>query len=66
MKILQAKNLVKNFGQTPALRGATLGVDRGEILAVMLVTHEARIAAYADREIVVRDGTISTLTGVEP
>jgi putative ABC transport system ATP-binding protein len=35
MKILQAKNLVKSFGQTPALRGATLGVDRGEILAVM-------------------------------
>jgi putative ABC transport system ATP-binding protein len=33
---------------------------------VVLVTHEARIAAYADREIIVRDGTISTLTGVEP
>src|SRR5690606_19598535 len=25
--------------------------------AVVLVTHEARVAAYADREIVVRDGT---------
>jgi putative ABC transport system ATP-binding protein len=24
--------------------------------AVVLVTHEARVAAYADREIVVRDG----------
>jgi putative ABC transport system ATP-binding protein len=33
---------------------------------VVVVTHEARIAAYADREIIVRDGTISTLTGVEP
>ena len=33
---------------------------------VVLVTHEARVAAYADREIIVRDGTISTLTGVEP
>ncbi len=33
---------------------------------VVLVTHEARIAAYADREIIVRDGTVSTLTGVRP
>jgi putative ABC transport system ATP-binding protein len=24
--------------------------------AVLLVTHEARVAAYADREVVVRDG----------
>jgi putative ABC transport system ATP-binding protein len=27
--------------------------------AVVLVTHEARIAAYADRGIVVRDGRIA-------
>ena len=33
---------------------------------VVLVTHDARIAAYADREIIVRDGTVSTLTGVQP
>jgi putative ABC transport system ATP-binding protein len=33
---------------------------------VLLVTHEARIAAYADREVIVRDGTVSTLTGVVP
>jgi len=33
---------------------------------VVLVTHDARVAAYADREIIVRDGTVSTLTGVEP
>jgi putative ABC transport system ATP-binding protein len=33
--ILQAQELTKGFGQTPALRGATLGVSRGEILAVM-------------------------------
>jgi putative ABC transport system ATP-binding protein len=32
---------------------------------VVLVTHDARTAAYAGREIIVRDGTISTLTGVE-
>ena len=35
MKILQTKSLVKSFGPTPALRGATMGVSRGEILAVM-------------------------------
>jgi putative ABC transport system ATP-binding protein len=33
---------------------------------VVLVTHDARIAAYADREIIVRDGMVSTLTGVQP
>jgi putative ABC transport system ATP-binding protein len=33
---------------------------------VILVTHEARVAAYADREVIVRDGTVSTLTGVGP
>jgi putative ABC transport system ATP-binding protein len=30
---------------------------------VVLVTHDARVAAYADREVVVRDGKITTLTG---
>ena len=30
---------------------------------VILVTHEARIAAYADREVVVRDGRCSTSVG---
>jgi len=29
---------------------------------VVLVTHDARVAAYADREIVVRDGRVSSLT----
>jgi putative ABC transport system ATP-binding protein len=33
---------------------------------VILVTHEARIAAYAGREVVVRDGTVGSLTGVTP
>src|SRR5271166_3662118 len=33
---------------------------------VILVTHDARVAAYADREVVVRDGTVSTLTGATP
>jgi putative ABC transport system ATP-binding protein len=30
---------------------------------VILVTHEPRVAAYADREVVVRDGTVLSLTG---
>jgi putative ABC transport system ATP-binding protein len=33
---------------------------------VVLVTHDARVAAYADREVVVRDGKVGTLTGSEP
>jgi putative ABC transport system ATP-binding protein len=36
--------------------------DRGT--AVVLVTHEARVAAYSDREIVVRDGRTSGLDRV--
>jgi putative ABC transport system ATP-binding protein len=31
---------------------------------VILITHEARVAAYADREVIVRDGKVATLTGV--
>src|SRR5215475_1343648 len=34
-KIIAARNLVKSFGNTPALRGASLGVRQGEIVAVM-------------------------------
>ncbi len=33
---------------------------------VILVTHDARVAAYADREVIVRDGTVGTLTGAAP
>ena len=33
---------------------------------VVLVTHDARVAAYADREVIVRDGQVSTLTGEAP
>jgi len=29
---------------------------------VILVTHEARVAAYADREVIVRDGKVSSLS----
>src|SRR5690348_15812743 len=35
---------------------------RDQGTTVILVTHEARVAAYADREVVVRDGTVSSLT----
>jgi len=162
-KIIEARNLEKSFGETPALRGASLGIRQGEIVAVMgpsgsgkstllhclagilvpeegevwfggqrldtlsddrrsalrrdrfgfvfqsgqlvpgpevlfadeptgsldsmsgelvmdlltaaarehgttviLVTHDARVAAYADREVIVRDGKVSTLTGAQP
>ena len=34
---------------------------RQEGATVLLVTHEARVAAYADREVVVRDGLVNTL-----
>src|SRR5271166_7100718 len=33
--IVEARDLVKSFGETPALRGASLTVRRGEIVAVM-------------------------------
>jgi putative ABC transport system ATP-binding protein len=39
---------------------------RAEGATVVLVTHDARVAAYADREVVVRDGTVGTLTGAKP
>jgi putative ABC transport system ATP-binding protein len=35
---------------------------RDEGTTVILVTHDARVAAYADREVVVRDGRVATLT----
>ncbi|WBB56055.1 ABC transporter ATP-binding protein [Verrucosispora sp. WMMD573] len=34
MTLLQARGLVKSYGPTPALRGITLGIDEGEIVAV--------------------------------
>ena len=33
---------------------------KAEGTTVVLVTHEPRVAAYADREVVVRDGKVST------
>jgi putative ABC transport system ATP-binding protein len=43
-----------------------IAAAREQGTTVVLVTHDARVAAYADREIIVRDGTVSTLTGVAP
>ncbi|GAB3667773.1 ABC transporter ATP-binding protein [Actinocorallia lasiicapitis] len=37
---------------------------RAEGTTVVLVTHEARVAACADREVVVRDGKVLNLSGV--
>jgi putative ABC transport system ATP-binding protein len=37
-----------------------VGAARDEGTTVVLVTHEPRVAAYADREIIVRDGTVTT------
>jgi putative ABC transport system ATP-binding protein len=39
-----------------------IGSAREQGTTVVLVTHEARIAAYADREVVVRDGRVTSLT----
>ena len=33
---------------------------RAEGTTVVLVTHDARVAAYADREVMVRDGKVTT------
>ena len=37
---------------------------RGQGTTVVLVTHDARVAAYADREIVVRDGRVAAHAGL--
>ena len=39
-----------------------VGNAREQGTTVVLVTHEPRVAAYADREVVVRDGRVSALT----
>jgi putative ABC transport system ATP-binding protein len=35
VQLIGARNLVMSFGKTPALRGASLDVNRGEIVAIM-------------------------------
>jgi putative ABC transport system ATP-binding protein len=38
---------------------ALLGTARGQGTAVVLVTHEPRVASYADREVILRDGSVT-------
>jgi putative ABC transport system ATP-binding protein len=38
-------------------------VAREQGTTVILVTHEPRVAAYADREVIVRDGLVTSLSG---
>jgi putative ABC transport system ATP-binding protein len=40
------------------------GVARDQGSTVILVTHEPRVAAYADREVIVRDGRVTTTAAV--
>jgi putative ABC transport system ATP-binding protein len=42
-----------------------VGVAREEGATVILVTHDARVAAYADRNAMVRDGTVTTPSDAE-
>jgi putative ABC transport system ATP-binding protein len=44
--------------QRVALARALVGSAREEGATVVLVTHDARVAAYADREVLVRDGKV--------
>jgi putative ABC transport system ATP-binding protein len=41
-----------------------VGAARDQGCTVVLVTHEPRVAAYADREIIVRDGRVATAVRV--
>jgi putative ABC transport system ATP-binding protein len=42
-----------------------VGIAREEGTTVVLVTHDARVAAYADREVIVRDGKVTALSNAE-
>jgi len=37
-----------------------VGITREEGTTVVLVTHDVRVGAYADREAIVRDGKVTT------
>ena len=37
------------------------GLAREQGVTVVLVTHDARVAAYADRQVMVRDGRVAAL-----
>ena len=42
-----------------------VGAARASGTTVVLVTHEARVAAYSDREVVVRDGRTRDVVSAE-
>ena len=42
-----------------------VGLARERGTTVVLVTHEARVAAYADREVIVRDGRVTSFDAEE-
>ena len=42
-----------------------VGLAREEGTTVVLVTHDARVAAYADREVMVRDGKVINRAGIQ-
>jgi putative ABC transport system ATP-binding protein len=42
-----------------------VGIAREEGTTVVLVTHDARVAAYADHEVIVRDGKVTVLSEAE-
>ena len=42
-----------------------VGVAREEGTTVVLVTHDARVAAYADRDVMVRDGKVTSPADAE-
>ena len=42
-----------------------VGLAREEQTTVVLVTHDSRVAAYADRQVVVRDGKVVSQSEVE-
>ena len=44
--------------------GLMTGAAREEGTTVVLVTHEPRVAAYADREVIVRDGRVASRVAV--
>jgi putative ABC transport system ATP-binding protein len=48
-----------------AVMDLLVSLAREEGTTVVLVTHDARVAAYADREVMVRDGEVTTLSAAE-
>jgi len=74
--LIEARNVSRSFvfadeptGSLDSLTsehviGLLVDLAREEGTTVVLVTHEARVAACADREVIVRDGGVTDLAGV--